>query len=84
MLARPDPQIVLHMLRDLLQDNLHYNLPWHRGNRPVVPWILLTTLLADESHVGKPPVFWDLTSQQGVLIRKTKSSPLVVAVNPFI
>ncbi|SGA02784.1 Uncharacterised protein [Chlamydia abortus] len=70
MLARPDPPVDLHVPRDLPQDNLLHNLPRHRGqaNRPVVPRILPAALLVDGSHIGKPPVFWDLTRQQGALI----------------
>ena len=70
MLAGPDPPVVSHVPHDLPQDNLLHNLPLHRGqaNRPVVPRILPAALLVDGSHTGKPPVFWDLTSQQGALI----------------
>ena len=70
MLARPDPPVVLHVPRDLPQDNLLYNLPRHRGqaNRPVVLWILPAALLVDGNHTDKSSVFWDLTCQQGALI----------------
>ena len=56
MLARPDPLVVSHMPSDLTQDDLLHNLSWHpaQAGRSVVPWILLTTLLVDGSHISKP------------------------------
>ena len=55
MLAGPDPLVVLHMLCDLIQDDLFHNLPCCQGqaDRRVVPWII-TTLLMEGSHVSKP------------------------------
>ena len=46
MLTGPDPLVVLHMLCDLLQDDLLHNLSWYHGqaDRPVVPLTLFTTL----------------------------------------
>jgi len=54
--------VVPHMLCDLTQDDLFYNLPWHwsQDDRLVVPWILLTTLLLAGRQIGKPPILWDL------------------------
>ena len=63
MLAEPDPPFVTHMPCDHTQDDLFHNVPWHRGqaDRPVFPWIVLTTLLVDWSHIGKSPIFWNLS-----------------------
>ena len=53
-----------HVPCDLTQDDLLQNFPWYQGqaDRPVVPQILLTTLLVDGCHIGKPPTLWDLSS----------------------
>ena len=70
MLAGSDPLVVLHILCDLSQDYLFHNFSWRQGqaDKPVVPWILLTTLLVDGSDVGSPPVPWNLSSWPGMLI----------------
>ena len=59
ILAGPDPLVVLDVPCDGTQDDLLHDVPQHLGqaDRPVAPWILLLSLLADD---GKPPVFWDL------------------------
>ena len=64
VLSGPDPLAVLPMLCDLIPDDLFHSLPGHRGeaDRPVVPCMLLMTLLVDGSHNGKPSVLWDLSS----------------------
>jgi len=63
MLAGPDPPVVSHMPCNLTQDDLLHNLSWHQGQAdgPAIPQILLTTLLVDGSHAGKPPILWDLS-----------------------
>ena len=63
VLPGPDPLDAMHVSCDLTQDYLLHDFPWYRGqaDRPVVPQILLTTLLVDGSHIGKPPVLWDLS-----------------------
>uniref|UniRef100_A0A8B9UJ11 Murine leukemia virus integrase C-terminal domain-containing protein n=1 Tax=Anas zonorhyncha TaxID=75864 RepID=A0A8B9UJ11_9AVES len=60
MLAGPDLQVVLHMLCDA---DLFHNLSWHQGqaDRPVVPQVLVITLLIDRHHISKYPVIWDLS-----------------------
>ncbi|XP_075000742.1 GPN-loop GTPase 1 isoform X2 [Calonectris borealis] len=62
VLAGPDPLVVPHMACERPQDEPLHNLPQHRGqaDRPVVPRILLPTLLVDGRHTGKPPVVRDL------------------------
>ena len=62
-LAGPGPPVVLLMLCDLPQDDLLHNLSWHQGQADwhVVPQILLTTLLVDGRHTGKPSVIWNLS-----------------------
>ena len=70
MLAGPDPLLIPHMPYGLPQDDLPHHLPWHQGQagRPVAPQILLTALLVDKSHVGKPPVLQDLFSWLRILV----------------
>jgi len=70
MLARPDLLVVPCILYALTQDGLFHNLPWHQGqaDRPLVPQILLTTLLVDRSHAVKHTILWDLSSWLGILI----------------
>ena len=54
MLAGPDPLVVLHMLGELTEDEPLYNLHRYQGqaDRPVVPRILLPTLLLDGCHIS--------------------------------
>jgi len=63
VLAGPDPLDAMHMLCDLIQDDLLHNFPWYRdqADRPVVPRILHTALPVDGSHIGKPPILWDVS-----------------------
>ena len=63
VLAGPDPLDATHIPCDLSQDDLLHKFPWYRGqaDRPVVPQILLTALLVNVNHIGKPPVLWDLS-----------------------
>jgi len=63
ILTTKNHQTTTHMPYDLTQDDLLHNSPWYRGqaDRPVVPRILLTALLVDGSHIGKPPILWDLS-----------------------
>ena len=64
ILARHDSPDIPHVLCDLPYDDLLHNLAWHQGqaDKPVVPWVLLLTLLVDGSHFVKPPVLWNLSS----------------------
>jgi len=54
--------VTFHKPCDLPQDGLLHKLTSHRGQAdgPVALWILLTTLLVDGSHTGKPPILWHL------------------------
>jgi len=56
--AFQNPLVVFHMCSERTQDKLLHNLAQHRGQaeRPVVPAILLPTLLVGGHHTGKPPV----------------------------
>ena len=51
VLAGPDPLDATHVPCDLTQDDLLHNFPRYRGqaDRPVVPRVLLTALLANGS-----------------------------------
>lgn len=64
MLPGIDHLVVLHMPCDRTQDDLLYNIPWNRGqaDMPVVPQILLLTLLVDGYHTDKSSVVWNLPS----------------------
>ena len=59
MLDGPDP---LHMPGARTQEELLHNLSQHQSqaDSPVVLGILLLALLLEGSHIGKPPVIWDL------------------------
>ena len=74
MLAGPDPLVVLCMPSDFPQGDLLHNLSWSQGqaDRPVVPWILHTTLLVEGSYVGKPAILWDLPSSAETWIDSRK------------
>ena len=63
VLAGPDPLDATHVPCDLTQNDSLHNFPWYRGqaHSPVVPHILLTALLVDGSHIGKPPILWNLS-----------------------
>ena len=63
MLAGSDLLDAMHVLCDLTQYYLLHNFHSYQGqaDRPVLPWILLTALLVDGSHIGKPPILWDLS-----------------------
>jgi len=62
VLAGPDPLDATHEPCDLSQDNLFHDLPWHRGQAG------LTAIPVDGSHIGKPPILWNLSSHPGALV----------------
>lgn len=58
MLAGSDSLAVLHVSYDDSQNDLLNKLCGHGGqtDRPVVPCILLSSLLVDGHHTGQPPL----------------------------
>lgn len=73
-LARPDPLVVLYVLRGGTQGDLLRDLPQPLGqaDRPVAPHILLLAVLVAVHHIFSPLVNWDLPGYPGLLINDAK------------